>query len=165
MKSTKGMNKIVKGMLALALVAFSLTLTTQAYAQDIPEPAPAPAPEESAPAPEPQPAPAPEAPSEGVQQIEAALSELDAEIAELSGVTEVAPENVEVVAVSDLIGDADPNGVSEAVMAKSDQVTALREALGAHAAVATALEAAGASVDQVIAARVEDGSKIVLYYQ
>lgn len=163
MKSTKGMNKIVKGMLALALVAFSLTLTTQAFAQDIPEPAPAP--EESAPAPEALPAPAPEAPSEGVQQIEAALSELDAEIAELSGMTEVAPENVEVVAVSDLIGDADPNGVSEAVMAKSDQVTALREALGAHAAVASALEAAGASVDQVIAARVEDGSKIVLYYQ
>jgi len=161
MKSTKGMNTIIKGMLALALVAFSLTLTSQAYAQD----APAPAPEQTAPEPDPQPAPAPET-SEGAQQIVAALEEIDAEIAALSEVTEITAENVEVVAVQDLIG-SDPNaanGVSETISAKSDQVLALRQALGAHEAVASALEAAGASVDQVVAARVEEGGKVVLYY-
>ena len=158
MKSTKGMNKFIKGMLALALVAFSLTLTSQAYAQDIPEPAPQdipePAPEQTAP----DPGPAPEA-SEGVQQIQAALVEIDVELAELS--------SVEVVAVKDLIA-SDANaatGVSETVMAKNDQVLALRQALGAHAGVTSALETAGASVDQVIAARVEEDGKVTLFYE
>lgn len=84
----------------------------------------------------------------------------------LKAMTEVAPANVQLVNVEDLVKGNDPKALNEALTKNEADITALRTTLGANTAISGVLSAntVPLAATDIVAADVGGDGKVTLFY-
>lgn len=96
-------------------------------------------------------------------QMISAINNVETEISELEGQTDLTAENIQVVNASDLVQGNDTQSLDEVVNRNQDAIDQLRQTLTSHQAVQEALPA-DVTTDDVVAVDVSDQGQVVVYY-
>jgi hypothetical protein len=94
-----------------------------------------------------------------------AVNSADDEVKALAAEKSITPNDVHVVAVSQITNQGNSGAIARAIAKNAGPIGEMREALRKYPAIMSKLAAAGVSVSQVVALDVKQGDEIHIFYQ